>query len=62
MKDIAAHKAKMEWKRSERPTWNASPRHIPANLSRRHPDYGCTLVEHLARKAARPAQTGADHV
>lgn len=47
------HRNKMEWKADERERAYARRRkpQVFANLSRRHPDSGCTPKEHARRKA-----------
>lgn len=46
----AAHRAKMERKAARQ--YNRADTRVRANLSRRHPDYGLSPVEHFARKTA----------
>ncbi len=46
-----AHRLKMSVKYGTKQP-NARPVHVLANLSRYHPDYGCTPAEHERRKRA----------
>jgi hypothetical protein len=49
------HFAKMERKAKQNGQRSGFFPRVPANLSVRHPDHGCTPAEHEKRKAARTA-------
>jgi hypothetical protein len=51
----ALHRAKMADKARRRSLPDVPPAHVPANLSRNHPDHGLSMRDHEAKKRARKA-------